>query len=684
MVSVCSGCRGLRAYFALILTVLCLAGPGVAQTLKVANPGTGSVPLDQGWRFHLGDDLAWADPALDDSGWETIRVDEPWGQQSHPGYTGSAWYRQRIEIDNSNSAEIKNLALLIPPAQDAYEVYWNGQKLGAYGSLPPHAQWWPFGHDGIFPLAGTSGVLALRVWKAPLSSVDPIEAGGFAEAPLLGDASVLAAKARSIAYVNDARRLPNALISAVSLVIGVLSFLLYLRDRKQGLYLWLALYLVASGLTGLHGLSAFRLGMTFKTYQLITQLLSSSQDISLWLILLSLFGMVQERRWRRATGWIVALYLIAQVIDIATIFLWERGGVLPWIDGITTAVYSITPLFVFVIIAFGLMRRNRLSLWPLIVAVCVNGLFAVIINLAGQGVRFTHWTLVPRLAGLGFHFGGYFFNLVFIFNTLLFLALIFTIAREQFLQRERQSRIELELKSAREVQQILVPEETPAIPGLSIASIYRPAEEVGGDFFQVIALDGGGALIALGDVSGKGLKAAMTVSLIVGSLRTLADFTQNPAGILQGLNRRLMGRTDGGFVTCLIALIEANGATTMANAGHLAPFRDKEELPINGSLPLGLAPDAAYDELVFVLHEGETLTFYTDGILEARNSTGELYGFERLAALVRSDPTVEQMVEEARSFGQQDDITIFRVTRLAQSAPAHEAKLSLATQIAGA
>jgi serine phosphatase RsbU (regulator of sigma subunit) len=79
----------------------------------------------------------------------------------------------------------------------------------------------------------------------------------------------------------------------------------------------------------------------------------------------------------------------------------------------------------------------------------------------------------------------------------LFLALIFTIAREQFLQRERQSRIELELKSAREVQQILVPEETPAIPGLSIASIYRPAEEVGGDFFQVIALDGGGALIAL-------------------------------------------------------------------------------------------------------------------------------------------------------------------------------------------
>ena len=118
-----------------------------------------------------------------------------------------------------------------------------------------------------------------------------------------------------------------------------------------------------------------------------------------------------------------------------------------------------------------------------------TALFSVILNLAIQGIRFTHWTLLPRLPSLGFHIGGYFFDLAFILSTLLFLALIFTIAREQFLERERQARIELEVKSAREVQQILVPEETPAIPGLSIASVYRPAEEVGGDFFQVIALE---------------------------------------------------------------------------------------------------------------------------------------------------------------------------------------------------
>jgi serine phosphatase RsbU (regulator of sigma subunit) len=106
-------------------------------------------------------------------------------------------------------------------------------------------------------------------------------------------------------------------------------------------------------------------------------------------------------------------------------------------------------------------------------------------------------------------------------------------------------------------------------------------------------------------------------------------------------------------------------------------------LPVAGSLPLGLAPDAAYSELVFTLHEGETLTFYTDGILEARNPSGELFGFERLSALIGSHPTIEQMVEAACNFGQQDDITVFRVTRLAESAPAHAASLRLATQIAG-
>src|SRR5580693_4590365 len=115
MIRLCPGHYGLRLYFALVLIALSLAIPGVGQTLQVQNPGTGVIPLDKDWRFRLSDDRAWADPAVNDLNWEPIRVDEPWGQQSHPSYTGFAWYRLRLQVDNSNGAGTKNLAVLIPP-----------------------------------------------------------------------------------------------------------------------------------------------------------------------------------------------------------------------------------------------------------------------------------------------------------------------------------------------------------------------------------------------------------------------------------------------------------------------------------------------------------------------------------------------------------------------------------------
>lgn len=677
----------LHPLLIVVVAAFTLVASAYAQTLTVRNPGTGSVPLDGKWQFHLGDDLAWANPTLDDSNWEQIGADTTWGAQTHPSYAGFAWYRRHIAIQDSGAAATKNLAILIPPVDDVYDLYWNGKKIGSYGAMPPNANWWSSGHSVVYPLPSSpgTGVLALRVWKAPLSSIDPSTNGGFESTPLLGDPGVLAAQAKLPFYTNDETGLPGLLIAAVVLIVGVFSLLLYFRDRTQGLYLWLALYLVASGLRGLENLSAFNFDLTFRSTQLATQFLICFQDISIWVILLYLFGMARDRRWRRATAWLIAVYLTAQVVDVATIFVWYKGGAaLPWIDAISTAVYTTTPLYIFVIIGVGLTRRKQITLWPLVTVACLNGFYSWFFELSGQGVRFSHWTLSNRLRSIGFHAGGSFFGINFILNTLLFLALIFTIAREQFLERERQSRIELEIKSAQEVQKILVPEETPAIPGFSIASIYRPAEEVGGDFFQVIPAGNGGALVVLGDVSGKGLKAAMTVSLIVGTLRTLAEYTQSPAQILSGLNRRLIGRTDGGFATCLIAHIHADGSVSLANAGHLAPFRNQAELPMPGSLPLGLTPNAQYDELDFRLHEADTLTFMTDGVVEAQNESGELYGFDRVAALAATNNSVEQIVEAARAYGQKDDITVLRIIRLSQTAPAHAARLDLATQIAGA
>lgn len=668
-----------------VLAALSLTASTFADTLTVHNPGTGSVALDGKWQFHLGDDLAWANPALNDSGWEQLSADTTWGAQTHPSYVGFAWYRRHITIDNSGPSSSSSLAILLPPVDDAYDLYWNGQKIGSYGGLPPHAVWWLSGHSMVYPLPAPSGtgVLALRVWKAQLSTIDASTNGGFESVPMLGSPSVLAMQARTPYYRNDERQLPAILISAVVLVAGILSFVMFFRDKEQGLYLWLGLYLAADGLQGMQRLSATTFSLTFRQIQFVVQFVQAFQDISMWMILLYLFGMAGIPRWRRATNWLIGVYLVAQVVDVATIFIWNTGlSALPLADAISTAVYTTTPLYIYVIVAGGLKRRRQLGLWPLITAACLSASYSWWFQVTSQGVRFTHSKLHDQLTGIGFRAGGYFFGIIFILNVFIFLALIFTIAREQVLERERQNRIQLEIKSAQEIQKILVPEETPAIPGFAISSIYRPAEEVGGDFFQVIPIGQGGALVVLGDVSGKGLKAAMTVSLIVGTLRTLADYTQSPAQILRGLNRRLIGRTDGGFATCLIAHVKADGSVELANAGHMAPFRNEQELPVAGSLPLGLVSDAVYDELGFRLQESDTLMFYTDGVVEARNQAGELYGFDRVAGLAASNQSVEQIVEAACQFGQKDDITVLRLTRLAVSAPAHAARLKMATQIA--
>jgi hypothetical protein len=674
--------------YALLVLLVCVILPAIrarADTFKTHDPGTGSVAIGGLWQFHTSDDMAWANPAYDDSGWEQIRGDDTWGAQTHPGHTGFAWYRKRIDVTGAG----KSLAILMAPVDDAYELYWNGQKIGTYGSLPRHAQWWGFGHSAVFSLpvdvsGNASGLLALRVWKSPLSSTDPWTMGGLNAAPTVGNGPVLTMQAMAPRYEAERQRLPGFLMAAAIFVAGLITLLLYLRERTQWLFLWLAVYLLADGLIGFRRLDAMNYGLHFANLQLYLQFVGSFEDMSLWLLLLTLFGLSGERRWRRWTAVLATIYLISQTIDIIVLWNWQYAGPgMQWADAITTAMYTMTPLFIFFIVGFGLARRRQMTLWPVAIAAFLYGAYNITFQLSSQGRRYTHWTTADRLLAWGIHVGAYSFSAPFLLDLMLFTVLLFTVARHQFLERRRQSQIELEVKSAREVQHVLIPEETPAIPGFSIASIYKPAAEVGGDFFQVMPQAEGGALVVVGDVSGKGLKAAMTVSLIVGTLRTMADYTLKPAEILQGLNRRLIGRIEGGFVTCVVLHLAANGETTVANAGHLPPFRDGKELPVSGSLPLGLSSSVVYDELSFRLQERETLTLYTDGILEARNSKGELFGFERLSAMLATRPEIEKIVNAAEVFGQEDDITALSITRHSASEP-KTATVSLTAQIATA
>jgi serine phosphatase RsbU (regulator of sigma subunit) len=195
-------------------------------------------------------------------------------------------------------------------------------------------------------------------------------------------------------------------------------------------------------------------------------------------------------------------------------------------------------------------------------------------------------------------------------------------------------------------------------PGFEVDSVYTPDAEVGGDFFYVQPAADGGLLVVIGDVAGKGLKAAMNVSLLMGALRSCAG--QNPAKILETLNRVLSGGES--FTTCQAVWLGADGDLVLANAGHLPPYLNSQEVNLPGSMPLGILPDVSYEEVRLYLHPGDRLLLLSDGVVEARQPSGELFGFDRVHNL--SNQSAFYIADAAKSFGQQDDITVVTVRRL--------------------
>ncbi len=268
---------------------------------------------------------------------------------------------------------------------------------------------------------------------------------------------------------------------------------------------------------------------------------------------------------------------------------------------------------------------------------------------------------VQRIFGIKNYFviGGWQWQYTTITLTLLGFLTLAVFVRELMRDREEKQRLAGELAAGRAVQQLLIAEGSPVIPGFRIESVYKPYGEVGGDFFQVVPCADGGLLIAVGDVSGKGMSAAMMVSLLVGTLHAFAETTASPAELLAGMNRRTVGRTGGGFITCLCAHVTQTGTMRVANAGHLAPYIDGRELELDAGLPLGITEEASYRETRVHLEPGDALTFLSDGVVEARNGEGTLFGFERTREI--SGSPVEEIAREAQTFGQEDDITVLRL-----------------------
>ncbi len=680
----------IAGYVALLFVGMALLPNAVAttsnQTVRLDGLGKPEAQLDNSWQFHAGDSPQsagsnvplWADPSFDDLGWKQVEA-TTLGEQNLP-YPQFFWYRRRIEITHRDPTQ--PLAVFLHVA-DTFAVYWNGQLLGTHGAVPPRFNWpYPLGKAFTLPLPAAesvSGVLAIRVWCQSPSSL--AEECGFMEAPWFGAAALEQAHTfdRYVRYFHS--QYFNGLIGLLAFCGAVGSLLIYLRDRGQLLYLWLALFLLGSGLWQSGELLFFlpenwnQLVFVADGYLLLASFL---------LLLATLLGFDREPRLRRMVAATAVLTLLVGLVHAVISLFWAHAGPgMRVADAICTIFRQIVQLAPLPLLALAILRRRKQKNWPIIATAGLYVLHACILGLPYQwpGVmpapvehllfRITQ----PLLLG-SFHCGP---DLI-IFAALL-LTLSVTVSRHFFAERRRQLQVEQEFQSAREIQQILLPEAVAAIPGYSVDTIYRPAAEVGGDFFQILPLQGGASLVVIGDVSGKGLKAAMIVALIVGTLRTIASYTQQPSEILSELNTRLHGRIANGFVTCLVVRVPHQGPLLIANAGHLSPYLNGLESELSGSLPLGILQTMEYEETSLTVAAGETLTMLTDGVPEAQSGK-LLFGFDRLAGLLSTRPSAAQIVEAACTFGQQDDITVLTLTRKADSAPAPDSTMNLTTQLA--
>ncbi|TMD61573.1 MAG: HAMP domain-containing protein [Chloroflexi bacterium] len=248
---------------------------------------------------------------------------------------------------------------------------------------------------------------------------------------------------------------------------------------------------------------------------------------------------------------------------------------------------------------------------------------------------------------------------------------------EQHARLEERARFEQELQTAQFIQRALLPKDMPALPGWRLMPFYRPAREVGGDLYDFIPFEDGRLGIVIGDVTDKGIPAALIMATTCTMLRTAAQATDSPGAVLARVNDLLYAETPSRmFVTCFYAILDpASGRMCYANAGHDLPYRRQAnevgELHARG-MPLGLMPAMVYEEQEVILAPGEYILFYSDGLVEAHNPGREMFGFPRLKTLLAEHADwaslIDYLLNELKGFTgeaweQEDDVTLVTLQR---------------------
>jgi serine phosphatase RsbU (regulator of sigma subunit) len=632
------GCTMFPLYLCRLLAFGACASAWAATPTQVKQWRSGLIELDQGWVAHDGDNLQWSRPDLDDSEWGAVDLGD-----MGPAQEGWHWYRQHVVLDPDHT----DVRLLLAGGAGTYELYVDGVRVEGPRLRSFLMVTRPV--EVVFPISEDTGDyhIALRT-HVP---------AGYAAWHLPQFTNVTIGLPTAIEYERQALEsqrtyglAPSICMNVLLCLAGIGSVALYVIQRKQREYLFLGSYLLLVGIS--NGLSILQ---SAGLVPLSANFLLADPLIYAWIVAQVEFTYTFAGR-RVAGAW--RIYEISLLLPLLVAVLTFAGRFPSETYVLIEAAVTAPVGLVLSILLFVWNRQgNREAGW-LIVPSIAPAISTALFDL-GTASIYLGWRPFNFLVQ-AVEIGPIALQLVDI-GTILFLLSIAIVMLFRFTRIGlEQARAAAELTAAREIQRRLVPEVLPDLPSGHIEAAYFPAQEVGGDFYQVLPYSNGSVMIVVGDVSGKGLKAAMTGTLAIGALRSLAADIPDPGPLLARLNREILRGQDSGFITCICVKFDPNGKLTISNAGHLAPYKNGEELTIEGGLPLGLAPDLIYSESSVEFTSGDTLMLLSDGVVEARGPTGELFGFDRTRAI--STRLAAEIASAAMEFGQEDDITVVKLT----------------------
>ena len=552
---------------ALVFLGLCAPALGAAP-IAVTQWRSGLIELNQAWFEHDGDQPEWSRPEFDDSAWNMVDLAD-----LGPARQGWHWYRRRVNF----GPDQRDLRLLIAGGDGTYELFVNGIRVP--GPILRSSLLVRRPVEAVLPLSNADGVFVIGL----RTRVPP----GYAAWHLPQFTNMTMGLPTAIEYERQAlesQRLfglaPSICINLLLCLAGVTALALYAIQQTQREYIFLGLYLLLVGIS--NGLSTVQ---SAGLLPLSANFLIADPLIYVWVIAqieftYSFAGRRVGLTWRIYEASLL-VPLILSVLTWAGLFPSDTYVLIE--AGATAPVGLLLSALLFVWYRQGNREAGWLILPSLAPAVstALFDLGTASISLGWQSFNF----LVEPI-----QMGPIALQLVDI-GTLVFLLSIAVVMFFRFSRVSReQARAAAELAAAREIQRHLVPAVLPSVPNYAIEAAYLPAREVGGDFYQVLPQTDGSILVVIGDVSGKGLGAAMTGAFAIGALHALAAEISDPPQLLSRLNRQILRGQERGFITCLCIKLSPSGQMTISNAGHLPFYKNGEELTSEGGPPLGLFP----------------------------------------------------------------------------------------------